>query len=289
MYVSKGREPRAFTVNHPDALFGKHRELISDAMENEHPLVTIYCPVWKGGNGVWGHKNPRASSAVCLTNHRLLISVDFHNRRPPEIHKIPHNSILSLEIGQALLAGWFRCVCLKDEDTSSSIDILFNSQVITTFERLIFFWRGFCVKGIQKDFLRINQKTDFENNRRLPGEIFTNRFTLPAVIKNKKHKTEILSHKKTILVSSLRYLIIFTSEAAPDPNLLTFAESKNFLNLNCSEIYPRFVFSSGDIYLRFSGNNRQILNLAIYPDVSPEIRKRFELLNKNILLKKSER
>lgn len=82
MYVFSGNEPRPFAVKHPCDLYERHRTLVCQHLGNDTPLLTLYCPVWKGENGIWRHQNPHASTAVCLTNRHLLIRFDFHNQKP---------------------------------------------------------------------------------------------------------------------------------------------------------------------------------------------------------------
>lgn len=106
---SSGREPTVFSVPAPRELPGIHGGMIESAMEpGEAARVLLYSPMWDGTEARFGIRGPRASHALAVMENRFLISRDDHrDDLLPALTVIPFERILSVEIGTALVLGWF--------------------------------------------------------------------------------------------------------------------------------------------------------------------------------------
>ncbi len=257
MYVFRGNEPRPFAVKHPFDLYEQHRTLICEHLQDDLPLLTVYCPIWKGENGVWGHINPKASSAVCLTNRHWLISFDFHNRRMPEVIRVAHKDVLSVEVGKALLQGWFRLNYLNQENAFGRIDILFNTHVFRHFRQLLGLWRFFSRNQSLPKTIDGFFKDGPHNFLLLPNETIVFQLNLPAVKQKKGRKIFIKAHETQILLTSENFLLFAIREASSKPQQLTFAEA--FHSWDTGHSKARFAvkfFNEGiDLLMTFEDEN----------------------------------
>lgn len=266
MYVFRGTEPRPFVVGHPFDLYERHRTLICEHLGDDTPLLTLYCPVWKGEDGIWGHQNPHASTAICLTNRHWLISFDFHNERSPKVLRVAHQNVLSAEIGRALLLGWFRLNYLDENDDFVRTDILFNTHVFTYFRQLLGLWRFFNRnKSLPKSTGRFLNEGE-QPFLLLPDETITFQLNLPAVKQKRRRKLFVKAHQTQILPTSEKFLLFTVREASPEPEQLTFAEA--FHAWDIAHAKARFsirAFNEG-IDLLMIYRHKDVLRLHIFKE-----------------------
>jgi len=142
---SSGREPYVLKVDEPRNLYGAHADLIEGALgRGEKILYLIYSPVWKSEKALlklqhftgahWESKKEilalsayPASHAVAVTERRFIISEDRHLQGiPPTVQCIPFDRVISVQLGSALLLGWF-AVQYADEDELSSTTLLYTT------------------------------------------------------------------------------------------------------------------------------------------------------------------
>src|SRR5437667_6696230 len=116
-WQSTGREPGVFRAERPEELFGVHADLIAAALTpGERLRYLLYAPIWDGGEapfGIWSHP---ASHAVAVTEHRFLLSEDRHTKGIiPSVRAIPFDQVLYVELGRALLLGWFAIRFIEED------------------------------------------------------------------------------------------------------------------------------------------------------------------------------
>ncbi len=224
MYISQGHEPRAFGVRHPRELYPPHASLICQKLDGETPFITLYFPVWEGGNGIWGHENPHASVAVCLSEKHWFISLHFHERQISRLYRVAHDRIFTVETGKALLVAWLH-IRFEENGHVRSLNILFNSHIFARVKRLVWVWRFFYTNpSLAKEIGRLapEKGPDIEM---LPNEKIIAHFPLAPVFKKKKRGSEVLAHKSLLQVTSDGFLLFSVQESAADVGQLTFAEA----------------------------------------------------------------
>lgn len=137
-YHSSGKEPYVFRADGPEGLIGVHAELIASAVEpGEKIYYLLYAPIRKAGNAPFDIQAEPGSHAVAVTDHRFLISKDFHDEEaPPSIRSIPFDRILRIEVGSALLLGWF-VVTFEDDGVLSKSSLFYTSTGSHHFEAAV--------------------------------------------------------------------------------------------------------------------------------------------------------
>lgn len=224
MNVSNGREPRPFKVAHPNDLYEPHRSLICDHLGDETPLGTLYCPVWEGGNGIWGHQNPQASSAVSLTEQHWFITLNHHDQQRAQFFRIAHRDVFAVEIGQALLLGWLR-ISFWDGKNANQTDLLFNAHVFPDFRQLWKMWRNFYHGNPLTDKAAAFEFNPEKHFLLLNNESIRWERALPAVLKKRLRRNKVLAHQTDLMLTSHGFLLFSVHESAPDKGQLTFAEA----------------------------------------------------------------
>jgi len=125
---STGREPWVFRVKDPEGLPGRHAENMAASIHPGEKLhYLFYSPIWDGRCAPFGLEALPASHAVAVTGSRFIVSVDPHEEPLPiSLAELPFQSLLSVEIGSALLLGWlsFRFV---ENDSVSKKTLLFRA------------------------------------------------------------------------------------------------------------------------------------------------------------------
>jgi len=121
-FRSNGREPYVFRVYHPGELFGSHADLMRATLgPEERPLYLLYSPIWEGEEAPFGVRAPSASHAVAVTDERFIVSEDRHQTGvPATVLNIPFRRVIEVELGNALLIGWFTLRFIRDRDVVSS-------------------------------------------------------------------------------------------------------------------------------------------------------------------------
>jgi hypothetical protein len=121
-FRSNGREPYVFRVDHPGDLFGSHADLMREAFGPEDRLLyLLYSPVWEGEEAPFGVRAPSASHAVAVTEDRFIVSEDRHQTgAPATVLTISFDRVIEVELGHALLIGWFALRFVRDGDVVSS-------------------------------------------------------------------------------------------------------------------------------------------------------------------------
>ena len=118
------------SVDDPRDLPGVHAHLVSSALlPAERLRHLLYSPIWDGESAHFDVRGEPASHGVAVTDSRLLISRDFHRRgRPPALFSVPFEHILYVELGTALLLGWF-AIRFAAGGRLASVCLLFEATV----------------------------------------------------------------------------------------------------------------------------------------------------------------
>jgi hypothetical protein len=86
---------------------------------DEGLLYLLYSPIWPGKNGPFGLYAMPASHAVAVTKYRFIISEDRHMEGiTPTVQSIPFDKVFYIELGNALLLGWFSIEFIVDDKPS---------------------------------------------------------------------------------------------------------------------------------------------------------------------------
>jgi hypothetical protein len=128
-FRSNGREPYVFRVDHPEELFGSHADLMREALGPEERLLyLLYAPIWEGEEAPFGVRAPSASHAVAVTEERFIVSEDRHQTGVcATVFAVPFHRVIEVELGSALLIGWFAVRFIRDGDVVSS-SVLFPAS-----------------------------------------------------------------------------------------------------------------------------------------------------------------
>lgn len=262
-YISRGKEPVPFTVGSPDELFGQHREWVRSALQDELPQIIIYFPITNSA-GMWGHQNPYASTTVCLTERSLLITRDYHNQQKPLIRKVPVENILCLEVGSAILLGWFRSILLISREHIEIIDILFNSRVLSLIRKMIKGW-WMTLPLFSADLFsgEVNNPSLTSIPNFLKEFLLIDKLFLPKQVEGRGRKRSITAHPTNLYLSQ-RGIIMHIIESSLNPKEITFAESVMFWNPLVSGYVLRLQTTSSRIVVQFDKENHIIFSYPIY-------------------------
>jgi hypothetical protein len=128
-FRSDGREPYVYKAPTPQDLLGVHSDLMDGALRaDEDLLYLLYSPRWETSDAPFGVSAPPASHGVAVTTRRILISEDRHTREvAPIIQNVPFDQIIWVEVGSALLVGWF-VIGFEAEGQLASISLLFPAS-----------------------------------------------------------------------------------------------------------------------------------------------------------------
>jgi hypothetical protein len=137
-WQSSGREPYVFNVDKPQDLPGFHAEHIETALcHGEKLYYLLYSPIWYGEETPFGARAFPASHAVVVTELRFIISEDRHiTGIEPTIQSISFDRILTVELGAALLMGWF-VIRFAEEDGISCASLLYTATGQEHFETVV--------------------------------------------------------------------------------------------------------------------------------------------------------
>jgi hypothetical protein len=119
-YRSSGREPFVFRANKPDDLLGVHVDLMEKTLRRDEGLFyLLYSPICQERKGPFGLHATPASHAVAVTKYRFIISEDRHMEGiAPTIQSIPFDEVFYVELGNALILGWFSIEFVVDDKRS---------------------------------------------------------------------------------------------------------------------------------------------------------------------------
>lgn len=108
-WKSSGKEAWIYPAKTPDDLQGEHGDILASRMRKEDRVrYLLYSPMWEGTNACFGICGPQASHGVAVLDNRFLISRNEHRKGcPPALIEIPFDRVLTVELGSALLLGWF--------------------------------------------------------------------------------------------------------------------------------------------------------------------------------------
>jgi hypothetical protein len=128
-FRSDGREPYVYKAPAPQDLLGVHSDLMDRALRaDEKLLYLLYSPRWETSDAPFGVSAPPASHGVAVTSRGILISKDRHTREvAPMIQRVLFDQILWVEVGGALLVGWF-VIGFAAEGQLASISLLFPAS-----------------------------------------------------------------------------------------------------------------------------------------------------------------
>jgi len=137
-WESSGKESWVFSVRHPCELIGVHAKLIDNQLrESEKIECCIYAPRISSTSTPFGLRVEESSSGVCVTDNRFIISKNRHIKDlEPSLFFISFDDILYLNIGRALLLGWFSITYAQGKE-KKQIDILFSSIGRHHFEKAL--------------------------------------------------------------------------------------------------------------------------------------------------------
>jgi len=137
-YRCTGKEPYVFRADKPGDLFGVHVDLMEKTLcRDEGLLYLLYSPIFPEEKGPFGLCAAPGSHAVAVTKHRFIISEDRHMEGiAPTIQSIPFDQVFYVELGNALLLGWFSIEFIVD-DKPSCATLFFTATGIEHFESLI--------------------------------------------------------------------------------------------------------------------------------------------------------
>jgi hypothetical protein len=117
---SSGRESYVFQANKPQGLLGVHADLVEKALRPEEGLLyLLYSPIYPERKGPFGLYATPASHAVAVTKHRFIISENRHTEGiTPTVQSISFDQVLYVELGNALILGWFSIEFVADDKPS---------------------------------------------------------------------------------------------------------------------------------------------------------------------------
>jgi len=124
MWQSSGRESYVFRGNKPgdlrDLYIRAHADLMEKALRHDEGLFyLLYSPICQERKGPFGLHATPASHAVAVTQYRFVISEDRHmNGIAPAIQSIPFDQVLYVQLGSAMLLGWFSIELAVDDKPS---------------------------------------------------------------------------------------------------------------------------------------------------------------------------
>jgi len=135
---SSGKEPFVFSVDSPCNLVGVHANLMEEALRPEERFVhLLYSPIYPAPEAPFGIRAHPSSHAVAITDHRFIISEDRHvEGTSPTIRSIPFPRVLCLDLGNALLLGWF-VVRFVDVGGPACASLLYTATGRHHFESLV--------------------------------------------------------------------------------------------------------------------------------------------------------
>lgn len=115
-YPSSGKEPYVFFAEKPGDLLGVHSALIESSLQPDEPLLyLIYTPIWPGKKGPFGFSALPGSHALAVTKYRFIISENRHKQGiAPTVYSIPFHQVLYVQLGSALLLGWFSITAVSE-------------------------------------------------------------------------------------------------------------------------------------------------------------------------------
>jgi len=119
-YRSSGKEPYVFRADKPGDLLGVHADLMEKTLRRDEGLLyLLYTPICQERGGPFGLQATPASHAVAVTKYRFIISEDQHiDGIAPSVQSIPFDQVFYVELGNALLFGWFSVEFAVDDKPS---------------------------------------------------------------------------------------------------------------------------------------------------------------------------
>ena len=144
---SSGRESWIYRADGPNDLRGRHGDLLESVLGPDEPLhYLLYAPIFDGVGGPFDIRAMPASHAVAVAHDRLIITADAHRQGvPADLHAIPFEQILSVELGAALLLGWLR-VCYVDAGQVTSTVVTFSTTGSHHFEAVVRAYRALTAR-----------------------------------------------------------------------------------------------------------------------------------------------
>jgi hypothetical protein len=119
-YRLTGKQPYVFPADKPGDLLGVHVDVMEKTLRRDEGLLyLLYSPIWPEKRGPFGLHAAPACHAVAVTKHRFIISEDQHMEGiAPTVQSIPFDQVFYVELGNALLFGWFSITFVVDDKPS---------------------------------------------------------------------------------------------------------------------------------------------------------------------------
>jgi hypothetical protein len=137
-WQSVGREPRVYPAKEPSDLLGVHGEIMAAGLEpGERLRYMLYSPIWDGEDAPFGIKAVPASHGVAVTDTAILISANRHDGTSPTFRRIPFDHILCVQLGTALLLGWFSVRYAEDVGVPATTSLLFTATGVEYFSAAV--------------------------------------------------------------------------------------------------------------------------------------------------------
>jgi hypothetical protein len=242
-WPSSGREPYVFKVDKPQDLPGFHAELIESTLRHDEKLYyLLYSPIWYGSETPFGARTFPASHAVAVTENRFIISEDRHIRGiEPTIQSTSFDRILTIELGNALIMGWF-VIRFAGTDGISSTSLLYTATGQEHFETVVRQYRRMIkLRWNREELKAIRWKDVWLNTQRIQRDmlksiVLERELPLLAVrssevwggIKRRWKKRPVCLAAEGILIFTNLGILYAVDEPPIRPEILSFG-----VNLTC--------------------------------------------------------
>ena len=263
-WKSSGNEAGVFDVEHPRELMGVHAKLIDNQLkEPEKVEYCLYSPRLHSTSTPFGLKTKEASSGLCITDNRFIISQNSHiDGVAPAVTTIDFREITYINIGSALLLGWFSISYARDANIQN-IAILFKATGRHHFEKCMRSFTKYNVAaGSNKPGVRLFPASGFiptisdTNHRERMKNLIDPRglcvLTFPChYLCYKSKKRRFLSFKEEDYCVTSNATVLLTAKAlllARDSLRFSIGSSVDILNIPLEKIaaITRSIENAGD-------------------------------------------
>jgi hypothetical protein len=237
---------------------------------DEGLLYLLYSTIFGEKKGPFGLHGTPSSHSVAVTKARFIISEDRHRKGvSPAIQSIPFDQVLYVELGTALLLGWFSIELVADGKPSCTT-LFFTANGRKNFDLVVSEYRRITTPP--RDYLRANvmdwaeiwrhtPKTEIDHLEPLiiDGELPFN------MLRSSEHWISRKMRRKSIpvclsangILVSTNFGLIYTTEEQPiRPDVYSFG-----VNVSCIPV--DIVKSARIVEKRLYGGHLFVLKLEI--------------------------